>query len=742
MIGDTFMQESYRKVVIKTRPCGEDEISPYSFEFKGKIIDDRLEGPGRLKLKPISRKEKAKRVQVCFDLLANDIVEIIGTFKNGVLHGPGKLIKKDGSIRISHFKSGGFSGFIRDFDADGILKTIQYKDIHFKGSAWHLSSNQKYLVHKLQSGLYIPLKYDFNVIAIPLNETEQVYVGLDLPHLNLMTNVHTISSLSISNTEASCVPELKWKENKKEDFDLRYFTYEKIMHFGPNQQLCRANQTKEDVGVETRFNNFVDYMSSFLTEADKGLSLLYHLEPETSSVEPEKVKQPFMSNLTLFGDPSNRLIKLNMSVWNGPICTWTADSLGLDDNLMLNGYATLTIETQYLNRSGSHDFLNWGASQIAGTFVNGKLEGTTAIITWKGQILMAQFKNGIMHGPAFLSGQVPILDMEARGFSFSSRGGGLSMLQPHEGTGFIGRFKNGQIAGHFWVGMLKNGWLHGKADVNGLITGNDIAYIYPDGETSFRGRFEDKFMRKAFNVDVLEYGCDEHGLLMVTEFSPPLSDDIFTYDPCTNESFGGGLPLEIRDPYEVKTVKLDTSSVPNSGEGVFLIRDVPAYRFACMYSLFLYRQPDQTKVYQDKCTYNTSKSDDYRRACKKYSLGISYYGGLIDIPPELDVNPLPNLGPKVNHHFRKKNSAYSEIEHPRWGHIQSVTLLQDLKAGDELFTYYGYERGGGKPEFPADFPWYYETKMSLDREDRLKQEANKDSATNKTKKKKKKKSKA
>ena len=46
------------------------------------------------------------------------------------------------------------------------------------------------------------------------------------------------------------------------------------------------------------------------------------------------------------------------------------------------------------------------------------------------------------------------------------------------------------------------------------------------------------------------------------------------------------------------------------------------------------------------CTYNTSKSDEYRRHCKKYTLYISYYSGSIDIPPEVDVNPLPNLGKK------------------------------------------------------------------------------------------------
>ena len=61
-------------------------------------------------------------------------------------------------------------------------------------------------------------------------------------------------------------------------------------------------------------------------------------------------------------------------------------------------------------------------------------------------------------------------------------------MLPHKGIGFVGRFKNGQVDGHFWAGMINGGFLHGKADERGLLTGNDIAYIYPDGETAFLGR--------------------------------------------------------------------------------------------------------------------------------------------------------------------------------------------------------------------------------------------------------------
>ena len=117
-----------------------------------------------------------------------------------------------------------------------------------------------------------------------------------------------------------------------------------------------------------------------------------------------------------------------------------------------------------------------------------------------------------------------------------------SILRTH----FLGRFQNGQVHGHFWIGLLGNGFLHGKANANGQATGHDMAYIYPDGVTSFKGYFENLYMKKAYNVDVKAYGYDEDGMFIVKEYSEPLSDQVFYYQPSTNESFGGGAPLHVQ----------------------------------------------------------------------------------------------------------------------------------------------------------------------------------------------------
>jgi len=46
-------------------------------------------------------------------------------------------------------------------------------------------------------------------------------------------------------------------------------------------------------------------------------------------------------------------------------------------------------------------------------------------------------------------------------------------------------------------------------------------------------------MRGAQESTVLNVGCDEDGIMIVTKFEKP-SGPVFYYDPPTNESFGAG----------------------------------------------------------------------------------------------------------------------------------------------------------------------------------------------------------
>ena len=55
------------------------------------------------------------------------------------------------------------------------------------------------------------------------------------------------------------------------------------------------------------------------------------------------------------------------------------------------------------------------------------------------------------------------------------------------------------------------------------------------------------------------------------------------------------------------------------------------------------------------------------------------------------------------------------MDHPRWGLIQSLIATRNIKAGEELYAHYGYSTRN----FPSDFPWYWELKMKVDKENRM-----------------------
>ena len=154
-------------------------------------------------------------------------------------------------------------------------------------------------------------------------------------------------------------------------------------------------------------------------------------------------------------------------------------------------------------------------------------------------------------------------------------------------------------------------------------------------------------MIEARYAKVKELKCDKNGLPYVSKFSNESLDAIFYYQPPSNTSFGAG-PDTIRDPYEDNLVDLGTSEIPNSGEGLFLKKDVKKQMLITSYLGYVY-DTEELGIYYRHCCMNVSKSDDERRHCVKYSIGIAFLNKTINIPPEVDVPDtfFRSLGPKV-----------------------------------------------------------------------------------------------
>ena len=106
----------------------------------------------------------------------NEIKEAIGTFKEGKLHGPAKIVFKDNSKIISNFQNGIPSGPRRTWNFNNSLSNINYFDENqnVKYRCWELLP--KYLVWRHCSIMKDDEKDMFDVI-IPLDSDEDILVG-------------------------------------------------------------------------------------------------------------------------------------------------------------------------------------------------------------------------------------------------------------------------------------------------------------------------------------------------------------------------------------------------------------------------------------------------------------------------------------------------------------------------------------------------------------------------------------
>ena len=147
----------------------------------------------------------------------------------------------------------------------------------------------------------------------------------------------------------------------------------------------------------------------------------------------------------------------------------------------------------------------------------------------------------------------------------------------NNGIAFIGIFRNGKADGPVWYGMvaepyIAQGFLYGQLNKKGKLTGDNIAYIYPDYLTALVGKFEDQKMKSARESKITQIICKD-GIIQAS-FSKPQEDSVeFFYDP-SNSEYMGAMPL-VRDPYEKKNIELHESRIAGAGHGIFAIRNIP-----------------------------------------------------------------------------------------------------------------------------------------------------------------------
>lgn len=670
---DIFPEKKFDRL-IETEKC---EKSPYIFSFDGKIENHKFEGSGKFKNGSCEKIHK----EICLISSLKDIEEIDGNWKNGTLDGIATIRRENGTITIGNFKNGTFYGMKRDW-SNGLLQKIAFYDQEVMGPSWIKLNN--FLIFEAQNGFINNRKIQELDFVFDL-ETNEAFIGNFLKHFHILDNIYKVEIEE--NNENRCLMRPKWKIIEKVDFII--LLDRNIKH---NYQ-CQSQGDPEKIFYKW-------YNSFFLDKNDLGTHNLWKFKsPQNSDFDPNLDLIYFIQETSTY-DPSTKLVE--MTFHNGKKAKFLLVIGSIDENLKLNGICKLGTSEKQVALIDNYPFFDWRPMQIEANFINGIPQGKAIIGMTMNVLVYVHFINGIIHGPVFGFGVRPhyIQDFVKRGFESSN------LEESYDGIHYIGYFKNGHPTGKFWMGLLGEGHLHGEISSDFSVSGQNIAYIYPDGKTALKGKFENKFMIEAFHHEVEEYDCDENGLLFVKKFGPKLSEEKFFYDPPTNESFGGG--NSIPDPYEIKLVKLEKSSILNSGDGVIAIKDLPKGKIVAHYSAFLYNI-EQYKIYNLKCQYNQSLTDDQRRACFKYTVGIKPLKAYASIPPEADIEPLTLLGGKINHHFTKENAGLVDIEHPRWGICKGIRSMKPIKAGEELFLNYNYKN---MEKWPVQLPWYLEAKKA------------------------------
>jgi len=260
----------------------------------------------------------------------------------------------------------------------------------------------------------------------------------------------------------------------------------------------------------------------------------------------------------------------------------------LDEEGLFHGQAILkvtTFQSCYKGRCKENPF-----GQIVGTFEHGLLQGPVVTYSPKrDRPMYFILKDGVIHSLVISIGMKPIYPLvEIPKYAIMDK---IKAL-PEIGLGYLGLFRNGKAVGDAWYGLvgedvIGQGFLYGHPDKKGSLTGDNIAFIYPDHLTALVGRFEDKFMKSAKEARITQVTCQD-GLIQARFSQPVENSAIFYYDPPNNESMASPALMTVRDPLEKRTVEVYESLLPNSGEGLFAVRDIPQGQVRIFYFLNYY----------------------------------------------------------------------------------------------------------------------------------------------------------
>ena len=304
-----------------------------------------------------------------------------------------------------------------------------------------------------------------------------------------------------------------------------------------------------------------------------------------------------------------------------------------------------------------------------------------------GLATIARVRNGKLHGNVRRHGRVITNPMTICG------------NHVFRGISYVGRFEDGIPVGPAWRLVVGEGVIYGEPDGNGKLTGDEIAYVYPDMVTALRGRFENGVMKEAEEVEVVACRCVK-GILQL-RFSQPSRGQTFAAGIPTKDSYGD--QPSVTDPLDNRYIEVRESAVEHevADEGAFAKVDIPPLTPITLYSGLFFRT-DELNKYNDKGIreefLDKGLADD-KWKFTKYHGSVPECGFSITIPwnrASLDQYRAA-LGHKLNHSFRPNCEYSGVLDSPRFGLVRAFYTNRYIKKGEELFISYGYPVETGPP---------------------------------------------
>ncbi|TRY79905.1 hypothetical protein TCAL_09831 [Tigriopus californicus] len=655
--------------VLFTKKCAENDTTTPRLSMKGGTVDDqgRIQGMAKVQLD-----QAVTHPNVCVlrrKTFGSFIKTLTGTFVDGVPSGVVKTVNLDSRVTIANYINGSAHGLVRRWDGNKTLTMVAHAyNSEFLGKSWLKKNDGEFgwLYQNNKGGVTFGDWWEKPSQSLTFHREGQVVVGMPYPGLEHFKRANHARIKEVQ--EHQCYLNVEYETLPGEPFALHLLS-------GETSFAHDVSKTCHE-GLEPNTKNPVESFRKWLQDL-QGAQLkgsTWKLKASDDRVDdgaPKAIQDiSHVSGLTfacsLFGAKDRVTFKL--------------DHGHVDWMHRLHGHVQLTFN---ITETPKLAFFDAGFKAMFGYMKDSHFQDEVSFLFADDRVLTVKIRNGVLHGYGILVGRRPLMPLAPE------LGSPLGVYDEfYASFGGVLAYRSGQLTRSVVLVLVGGGMLVGTLDSNFKFTGKDLAFVYPDFELAYVGRFENFVMKEGRIAQVIGERTNAFGIKELMFSTPKANSPVFYYSPPTNVSLGEG--PKVLDPYDHRTIKLDASTIEEAGEGVFARRKIPAFSSACTFSGINLRNSEEVQLY-----LNPFRSHlPIMQRSMKYGIKLQRYPfQQFQIPPHMDLTLgswKPNLGHKVNAILlSKRNVMFLDFEHPRYGLIMHCYALRDIQAGEELFSYYG-----------------------------------------------------